>query len=77
MPIEVRQRCYLRHVGTVLLCDECQPQSQLGEAHRRRGQIDPEQRPGENVAFHGQGRAFAGGTPQSHELIERPQKKGT
>ena len=75
MPIEVGQRRYPGHINTVLLGDERQPQTQLGEAHGCRCEVDTEQRARQDVALYRESRPVSGGASEAHHLVERSQQE--
>ena len=61
----------------VLVGHEREPQAQFREAHGSGRHIYAEQRMGEHVAFHGQGRSLAGSAPERHQLVESAEQEGS
>ena len=77
MAVEVGQRSDSADVRFVLVGHEREPQAQFREAHGSGRQIYAEQRVGEHVAFHGQGRSLAGSAPERHQLVESAEQEGS
>src|SRR5882762_5140120 len=77
MAVEVGQRRNPGHVGTIVLGDEREPQSQLGEAHGCGCQIYAEQRARQHIALDGQSRPVAGRAPKACHLIECSEQERT